>query len=289
MTFAYPSQRLQDWLSQQWCICTGRRIDPDACRWLMGPYGNVDVIEDRYVDGLAAADGLVVRKNEAGFGLLPSMDVLNLNADCRTRLRPEIVAFYEHTLHYDLEVWSQWCQFFRPFAGLITRLYSRRLQQLNLPLDPLDTAPGIRSQIYKLTDPSTGEDKHTIWYRHLKSNQHVIYSGIYSYCTLPNGQTCLKVIFPLPRGNATVIMRVEVDAKGALVLVSRGQHFGDPGFYFLLQDARGQHWSRYISTFHESIRVFVDAERVLRADHILYLWGHKALQLHYRINPAPSR
>ena len=53
MHFAYPSQRIQDWLSQQWCILTGRKVDPVDIAWLMGPYGNVDVIEERYVDVLA--------------------------------------------------------------------------------------------------------------------------------------------------------------------------------------------------------------------------------------------
>lgn len=289
MAFAYPSQRLQDWLSQQWCICTGRRLTSNDAIWLTGPYGNVDIIEDQYVDLLAAAENLVIRKNEPGCGLLASIGVLNLPGSDIARLRPEIVDFYEHTLNYQLEVWSQWCPFFRPFAGLIARLYSRRLQQLNLPLDPLDTALGIRSQIYKIIDPRTSEVKYTVWYRHLKSNQHVIYSGIYSHCTIPDGRTCVKVVFPLPRGNATVIMSVAVGQDGSLKLISRGTKFGDPGFYFLLQDSRGRHWTKYIPSFHESISVYVDDECTLRADHILNLWGTKALQLHYKMSPVFQR
>ncbi len=252
----------------------------------MGPYGNVDVIEDKYVDLLAAAENLVIKKNEPGCGLLESIGVLNLPATEAAVLRPEIAAFYEHTLDYQLEVWSQWCQFFRPFAGLIARLYSRRLQQLNLPLAPLDTAFEIRSQIYKIVDPRNGESKYTVWYRHLKSNQHVIYSGIYSHCRIPDGRTCVKVVFPLPRGNATVIMSVAVGQNGELKLVSKGAKFGDPGFYFLLQDAQGRHWTKYIRSFHESITVYVDDEHTLRADHVLSLWGSKALQLHYKMSPV---
>ena len=286
MAFAYPSQRLQDWLSQQWCICTGRRVTAHDATWLTGPYGNVDVIEDQYVGLLAAAENLVVKKNEPGSGLLASIGVLNLAESDAARLRPEIVDFYEHTLNYQLEVWSQWCQFFRPFAGLIARLYSRRLQQLNLPLDPLDTALGIRSQIYTLVDPRTGEIRYTVWYRHLKANQHVIYSGIYAHCTLPDGRTCVKVVFPLPRGNATVIMSVAVDQDGSLKLLSRGTKFGDPGFYFLLQDAKGRHWTKYLPSFQETITVYVDNESTLRANHILNLWGTKALQLHYKMSPV---
>ena len=259
---------------------------------LMGPYGNVDIIEDKYVELLAAAENLVIKKNEPGCGLLEWIGVLNLSAADVAALRPEIVDFYEHTLDYQLEVWSQWCPFFRPFAGIIARLYSRHLQQLNLPLDPLDTAFGIRSQIYKLADPQSNVTKYTVWYRHLKSNGHVIYSGIYAHCTIPDGRTCVKVVFPLPRGNATVIMSVAVGPNGALKLISKGTRFGDPGFYFLLQDAKGRHWTKHIPSFHESITVYVDEESILRADHILNLWGTKALHLHYKMSPvvtSPSR
>jgi hypothetical protein len=285
MTFAYPSQRLQDWLSQQWCILTGHRFDPIADPWLTGPYGHVDVIEDSYVDALASNEGLVVQKNHAGTGLYDTIDALNVPKTTLDRVKPQVIDFYEHTLNYEFEVWSQWCQFYRPFAGLLARLYSRRLQQLNLPLDPLDTALGIRSQIYKLVDPRTGSTKYTIWYRHLKANGHVIYSGIYSHCKIPDGSTCLKVTFPLPRGNATVVMKIETDDDGGLTLISKGKKLGDPGFYFLLTDSKDRHWVRYIPSFHESIRVYVDREHVLRADHIVNVWASRALHLHYRINP----
>ena len=200
-----------------------------------------------------------------------------------------MIDFYEKTIDYEFEIWSQWCQVFRPFGGLISRLYSRRLQQLNLPLNPLDTAHGLRSQIYKLINPKTNDVKYTIWYRHLKSNEQVIYSGVYSHCKLPNGKTCLKIIFPLPRGNATVIMDICVTKDGAFQLSSKGTRFGDAGFYFLLKDSRDNHWARYIQSFQESITVYVDNEGVMRADHILTLWGVRTLQIHYKISPIIGR
>jgi hypothetical protein len=263
-------------------------VDPAEISWLMGPFGNLNGIEDRYVDILAAEESLVVKRNEPGFGLLDSIGVLSLSENDISTLQPEIADFYEHTLNYEFEVWSQWRQIYRPFAGLITRLFSRRLGQLNLPLNPLDTAPGIRSQIYKLVDPQTDETSYTVWYRHLKSNGRVIFSGVYSHCATPDGKTCIKVICPLPRGNATVVMSVVVGQDGSLSLISRGKKFGDPGFYFLLKDAKGQHWARYVRTFHESLRLYVDDEHVLRADHVFNLWGAKAFHLHYRINPILS-
>ena len=42
-----------------------------------------------------------------------------------------------------MEVWSQWCPAMRPFGWLISSIFAKRLQQLNLPLRPLDTAYGL--------------------------------------------------------------------------------------------------------------------------------------------------
>ncbi len=171
-----------------------------------------------------------------------------------------------------------------PFGGLIHWLYSRRLQQLNLPLRPLDTSRGIASEILKLRRTHDGTVAHTMWYRVLKATGNVIYSGIYATCRIPDGRTCVKVVFPLPRGNATVVMSIAVGEQGDLCLESHGAGFGSPGFYFLLQDSKGRYWAQYIKTFREKIRVFVDDESVLRADHVLTLWGRRVLQLHYKIS-----
>jgi hypothetical protein len=64
----------------------------------------------------------------------------------------------------------------------------------------------------------------------------VIFLGIYSLCTLPSGKPCVKAVFPLPKGNATVIMSPTVGQNGELILDSTGKKFADPGFYFLLSN-----------------------------------------------------
>ena len=85
-----------------------------------------------------------------------------------------------------------------------------------------------------------------------------------------------------------MILRVEVQEDGSLLLVSQGKKFGDPGFYFLLMDAKGQHHAKYIPSFHESLHVYVDHEDVLRTDHVLNMWRCKALHLHYKMMPGRS-
>jgi hypothetical protein len=288
MQFEYPSQRLQDYLSQRWVQWRGRRVEPRDIDWLMGPYGEVDAIADHYIQRLADEEDLTIERHATGAGLLDSADAFGLDAATLARLRPEIAHFYERTADHDLEVWSEWSPVFRPFGGMLQTLYSRRLQQLNLPLRPLDTSRGISSEIVKLRD-AEGRAKYTVWYRTLKSTGQVVYSGVYTTCVTPAGDTCVKVIFPLPCGNATVLMRIGVGENGELDLVSSGERFGDPGFYFMLHDRHQQHWAQYIRSFRERIFVYVDDEGVLRTDHSLTLWGRRVLQLHYKIMAAPAR
>jgi hypothetical protein len=277
---------LQDWIIQQWVKATGRRFDPQKDTWLEGPVGGTDVIKDKFFRNLAAKDNLEIKENQSDTGLLETFDDLHLSLEEKNRIQPEVVDFYQKTSNYDFEVWSEWHGFFKPFGWLLSIIFSKRLQQLNLPLNSLQSAKGIRSTIVKLIDKSNQKVKWTVWFRILRSTNRVIYSGVYTTCSLPNqSNKYLKIVFPLPNGNATVIMCREVLLSGALKLSSDGKKFGQNGFYFTLTDHRGKFWARFVSSMHEWITVYVDEEKVLRADHDLYFYGFPFLKLHYKMTP----
>jgi len=279
---SFPLEHLLDKTTQVWVKLTGRRIDPEEHAWLLGPIGSPDVIGDTFVNRLAEAENLTVQSNEPHFGLLESVGQIGVTAESKPQLRPEIIDFYEHTASYDFEFWSSWRGIFQPFGQLLSFLFSKRLKQLNLPLNPLDSAKGLTSNILKLKDGD--ETRWTVWYRILKSNNRVIYSGVYTTCR-PQGQEKrhLKVVFPLPNGSATVVMRVEVEADGSLLLSSDGKRYGGSGFYFLLTDHRGTYWARFVPAMHEWIRVYVDTDGSLRADHSLNFHGIRFFDLHYKM------
>ena len=276
---------LQDWITQLWVEVTGKRITLNEYPWLYGPVGQTDKIGDQFVQHLAEKESLRVVKEGAGMGLLNSLRELNLPDHYVSMLNPRIKDFYTSTDNYDFEVWSTWKGLCYPFGSLLNLLFSKRLQQLNLPLDPLDSSRGIESNIWKLY--SEDNPVYTIWYRILKSTKNVIYSGVYSTLFLPSiGETCLKVIFPLPNGNATVIMKIRVQDDGSLLLISEGRNFGDPGFYFFLTNHDNTtQWAKYVRAMHETIHVYEDEANVLRTDHVLKFYGSLFLKLHYRINP----
>ena len=279
---------LQDWMTQVWVKTTGRTFNPENEDWLVGPIGGVHIIKDQFINDVALSNNLEIRENLANAGLLESIDDLELTASEKALLNHKIVNFYEKTSNYNFEVWSEWSGLFRPFGWLLSIVFSKRLQQLNLPLSSMDSAKGIKSNIIKLVARETNMPKWTIWYRILKSTKNVIYSGVYTTCRVPNySGKFLKVVFPLPNGNAIVIMRREVLADGSLKLCSDGKKFGDNGFYFTLTNHKGKYWTRFVKSMHEWITVYVDDENILRANHSLYFHGLPFLNFHYKMDERP--
>jgi hypothetical protein len=279
---------LTDWLTQRWVRLTGRRVDLARAPWLAGPGAPTrGVGADFFVD-LARAEGLAL--DESGEqGLLGDFGALAAPDFDPSGVHAAVVDFYERTAAYTLDAWSEWHGAFRPFGRLLARLFSRRLQQLNVPLSGLDTSRGVTSEVLRLTDPETGAVHYTAWVRRLLGSGRVLYVGAYSLAEVPGRRGgVVKVVFPLPNGNAIVLMRPQVHADGSLSLVSAGNGFGDPGFYFTVRDKRGRAWARYVRAMRESIRVYAAEEGTVRADHVLTLWGATFLRIHYRLQaPRP--
>jgi hypothetical protein len=270
-----------DWTTQLWVRCTGRRIDLGELPWLAGPVGNTTAIGRDYFEQLAAREGLVARPTDGG-GLLPSLDALAGPGFDPALIHPEVRRFYEQTSAYELEAWAEWCGIFRPFGRLLALLFSRRLQQLNVPLSSLDVSLGTTSEVIQLVDPASGALRYTGWLRTLRATNHVLYAGSYSVARVPGfARPCVKVVFPLPNGNAQVFLMPDTAPDGSLAVTSRGRAFGEPGFYFTVH-RRGRVWARYVRAMQERIRVYADG-RAVRADHVMWLRGATFLRLHYRL------
>ncbi|MFM8218846.1 MAG: hypothetical protein ACKOJF_07975, partial [Planctomycetaceae bacterium] len=84
---------------------TGRTIDPAAHPWLAVPVGTGDRIGPDYYAGLAAAEGLEVRRQPSD-GLLLSFAALRGPEFDPDRVHPAVAAFYERTADHRLEAWS---------------------------------------------------------------------------------------------------------------------------------------------------------------------------------------
>jgi hypothetical protein len=271
-----------------WVCLTGRLVDKSDVAWLSSPIGTRGRIGNEFYAHLGEREGLKISKS-ADAGLLPSFDLLKGPHFDPALVRVEIRDFYEHTAQFHLEAWSETGLLSSIFLWGLVTFVSRRMDQLNFPLSPLELSAGMRSEVIELDDSQTGERVYTGWLRTMVATGKIIYAGLYS-TTIPQEYAgpCVKVSFPVPQGSATVILRPEVTADGCFRLISQNARFGGPGFYRIVALSSGNWRVRYIKTLHEIFHVYVDAEGVLRTDHIIHFLGLTVLRLHYKITPGKS-
>lgn len=282
MNFAHSMQKFQDWFTQQWIIIFGRKIDPKDESWLLGPFGEIDGIGDKFIHQLAQRENLQILKSCNSAGLLNSIYDLHLFESELDKLSKKVIDFYENTSDYKLILKVQWNPFFKVFGKLVNRLFSQRINQLNIPTKQILENEILTSEIIQLIDENSKEIKYTIWLRKIKSSGLVVYSGIYGTCNLPSGMTCVKAIFPLPKGNATVILQPKVGNNHELILESAGKKFGDPGFYFLINDAKNTYWSQFHSSFTDEL-IVTERNQELQAKQTLKLWNLKVATFEYKL------
>lgn len=282
MNFAFKRQKFQDWFTQQWVILWGRKINPSEYLWLIGPFGELNGIGEDFMYQLALKENLTIVRNTKSKGLLNSISNLNLPETDLTKLSLKVIDFYERTGDYNLKLSVKWNPIFKIFGNLVNRLFSQRINQLNIPTENIQDSENLTSEIIELISNENKELKYIIWLRKFQSTGKVIYSGIYTTCTLPSNITCIKAIFPLPKGNATVILEPTVGNKNELILDSSGVKFGDAGFYFLLNDSKGNYWYQYLKSFTDKL-IVIEEENNLKAIQTLKLWNLKVVNFEYSL------
>jgi hypothetical protein len=268
------------------CFLLGRRIDRSEVPWLDGPIGPPR-IGAGFHRSVAAQSGLELRTGP-DLGLLPDCRALDGDAFDSRRLHASVREFYEHTGRYHLDVWSQWSPLFWPFGWMLINFVSRQMEQLNFPMYPLETARGMTSEVEQLVD-AKGRVAFTSWLRRNLGSGMVVYSGFYSTTSPPRSGPCVKTVFPVARGNATVLLRPEAQSDGSLRLISAGRRFGDPGFYRITQSGPNRIRVWYVRPLKEHFHVYPDTDGSVRTDHHVRWWGLQVLHLHYHITPAPVR
>lgn len=281
---AIRKQSFQDWITQQWVIYFGKKIDTTNEKWLLGPFGELNGIGIKFIKQLADKENLTIDNEQNGKGLIQSIHQLNLKEKEIESLSINVIDFYQSTADYELKLKIKWSPFFKIFGLLVRFIFSKRIEQLNVPIRSTENSETLTSEIIHLKDTKTNEVKRTIWLRAYQETRQVVYSGVYETCVIPSGRTCIKAIFPLPNGNATVILTPRVGNNGELILESSGKRIGDSGFYFLLRDSKGQLWTKYIKSFRDKLLVRSESENEnITASQTLTLWNLRVLKFEYNI------
>lgn len=280
---------LTDWTTQVWVRLTGREISLRERPWLAGPTAGTRGVGRDFFRAWVRESGVWIDSERPSRGLIESFSMLAGPGFDPGELHPAVRDFYLATGDYEIDAWAQWRWPFRPFGGLLARIFSRRLGQLNVPLQALDTSRGMSSEVLVVREEPGGRRLFSAWVRELLSSGRVLYAGAYSTVRIPgHPSACVRVVFPLPNGSAVVIMRPENGEDGSLRLVSAGERFGDPGFYFLVAAGGDRAWARYLRAIQETITVYPDGQSGSRADHRMRIWGMTFLELHYRLWKATT-
>lgn len=275
-----------DRITRAFWRAVGRPVDLEGEHaWLDAPMHAGPVIGDAWLADAAASYGGSIVDGDEGAGLLADMAALDGPGFQAADLRPEVRHFYEHTARWRMEVWTQWAPVFQPGGELVSRMFGRRVQQLALPTRPLDVAHGMDSRVTVLAD-GAGRQRAAGWIRTLRSTGEYVYSGCYSSRVLPGAdRASVHVTFPLEQGNVQVFLRPRVLPGGDLELSSPAGRFGADGAYVVVRVGDGVHAAR--APIHETFRVYVDRDGVLRTDHDLRMWAATAVRLHYKLEPVP--
>jgi hypothetical protein len=259
----------------------GRRYAPCNVTWLLGPIGG-PTISDQPYEEIARCENLSIERLATTGGLIPDFAVLASSDFDPGRVDPKIRDFYENTARYRLDAWATVYFPARLALWLLVTTISRRVQQLDLPLSGLDTAKGITSEIILLRDSSEAV-RYIGWFRRLVDDGRVLYAGFYMTQQILGDITCVKTVFPMPYGNATVLLRPANEGTG-FRLTSKGSGFGDAGFYRVHRSGDGFLIWR-VGRLDENFHLYVDQEGCVRGDHEIRFFGVGVMKLHYRIAP----
>jgi hypothetical protein len=280
--FARVAAAIGAWIIYRLIWLFGRTHARAQIGWLLGPMGGA-VIGDAPYEEVATRDGLSIERRASRGGLVPDCRQLDGEGFDAAQLHPAVRDFYEHTAEFAMDVWSRTYFPASLALALLVTTISRQVNQLNFPLSPLDTALGMSSEIIVMRTRD-GRVKYTGWFRRRQDGERrTLYTGFYMTEVVPHEPApCIKVVFPMPEGNATVILRPHV-IDGALELDSGGGRFGGAGFYRVQarDDRRVRVWR--VRTLKEHFRVYVDAQGVLRCDHAVRFLGLPVLRLHYKM------
>lgn len=269
----------QDRVTQTWVKYFGKKVTYENDAWIFGPTDNRMYRTISLEETPDDISGYEISPSE---GIINSIEDFGLDPSELQRIHPVILDFYTHTSAFSMDICFHWHRLFRPVAIVMKLLFSRRLQQLNIPVISSDKPLKTHSFIVRINDRQL-EMSHNLWVRKFINAREVVFSGVYSVASTVKKKHMIKVQFPLPNGNATVLLEKKVLEDGNLELSSRGLLFGDSGFYFFLKGKQG-YYAKYIKSMHEKLILTVqDDAHTIKGTHEFFFYRTRFLTIDYTL------
>ncbi|HEX6922318.1 MAG TPA: hypothetical protein VF149_00725 [Bacillales bacterium] len=223
------------------------------------------------------------RNNHSPRGLVDDFSVYQREDFQPNQLHPEVIAFYEDTLRYELYADVHWLGMFR-FLSPIYKWFSKRIGQINLPLNDKKNQGQMFSRILPLNSAKDGRTGVRAWIR-TNDKQETIFVAAYSL-HIHRNETYMNIALPLPLGNMTGVLRLDHlesdgDVKKGLQLTSlpRQNFRGDEGIYYHTK------WFSVCLPIQERFLVwYTNEQEVLRAAHKMWMFGVPFLTIDYVIS-----
>lgn len=212
-------------------------------------------------------------------GLIDNFDDFSWAGFSTSHTKLSVRGFYENTASYRVLVCADWKPGFK-LAGRVFRWFSRRIQQMGLPVDAVNDREMI-SRIENVNDKYDGRENVRAWIRTYRSTGDTVYVALYAR-HVKNAIPYLNIAFPMPGGNLTSVLRVDPnpDDPGGLTLSTfrLGDKSSDAGIYF------ANRVKPFRMPFNETITVWTETnEAVIKARHDIWLFGIHFLAMDYTI------
>lgn len=224
------------------------------------PQFPISKIKGKGTVGEKVLDDHHINKNYTGL-----VDDMSIFGDKET-LPPMISHFYEQTMHYRLFSTVHWHAWFKPFAA-IYRLFSSRVQQLNLPFTSREME--MTGDIVAIED---GRTNTRAWIRKIKTS--TVFVALYSFHTRDE-QAYMNISLPLPWSSMVGILVLQ-EQEGKLLLTSKSALGSDAGIYLAVREI-------IFKLPLEEQFLLEEKNKILTAKHEMRIFSIPFLTINYRI------
>lgn len=254
------------------------RVPRDEIRYVVPFEANSKYVGADYFKDLARSEEGKFIRNQAGIGIVESMENMRGPSFDPDLVNPLIREFYEHTSNFKLNITPVWNQRFKPLFWIFKRYIAKPIGQVNLPFNTEEAQQGIVSYIDTIDFKCDDIIDLRGWVRAFEQTSEAIYVGIYTTFQ-HQGVGYVSVGFPLPDSNFTATLLPNNHEESNFLLTSRNTGYPFTGHYLTASENENLTVVK-LPTFNEEIEVLVENEQ-LRTEHRFYLAGLNFLTLYY--------